>query len=64
MQEGHSELDLKVLKFLDWKSFTKNFFFSSHHLNVGDVALPPQVFLVFGSHSSHHIISVHNYMNK
>lgn len=35
-----------------------------HHLESGQVLLPPNVFLVFWSHSGNHIIKVHNNMHE
>lgn len=32
----------------------------THHLQVGDPVLPPQVFLEFGSHGCQHVVEVHD----
>lgn len=35
-----------------------------HHLECGQVFLPPNIFLVFWSHGGNHIVKVHNNMHK
>lgn len=32
----------------------------AHHLECGQIFLPPDVLLVFGSHRGHHVIEVHD----
>lgn len=64
MDENAHELELKTRKqhrsILSIGGETVSFSARSHHLECSEILLPPNVFLVFGSHRRHHVIEVHN----
>lgn len=38
--------------------------FVTYHLEGGQILLPPDVLLVFGTHCCYHIVEVHDYVNE
>lgn len=62
MCEDSNKLYLKNENIKRWQAPANNNV--TYHLESGQILLPPDVFLIFGSHGSDHIVEIHNNMYK